>query len=426
MDEQAIYNRYLECTDAVTDSREVTKGSMFFALRGENFNGNRFASQALEEGARYAVVDDPQYATGEQHLLVDNALQSLQQLANMHRQNMPARVVAIPGSNGKTTTRELIHHVLSSQFTCLASEKNYNNHIGVPLTLLRLHHEHRFAVVEMGANHPGEIQKLCEIALPDYGIITNIGKAHLEGFGSFEGVKKAKNELYEHVCDKGGTIFYNPNHQVLCDLLKDKDCPVYDYGSASQAYCSGHIAERTPFLVIRSEGREYATQLLGDYNFENVMAALCVGKFAGVEPENRQRALSNYTPKNNRSQVLHTSTNEVLLDAYNANPTSMQAAIENFYRLPRNSKVLILGDMFELGTYSQQEHSHIVEKIEEMGFHQVFLIGEHFFSQASGNMKAFKKSADFMEWLKHHPINNCTILIKGSRGLALEQITKLL
>jgi UDP-N-acetylmuramoyl-tripeptide--D-alanyl-D-alanine ligase len=426
MDAQAIYNRYLECTDAATDSREVTKGSMFFALRGENFNGNRFATQALKEGARYAVVDDPQYATGEQFLLVENVLQTLQQLANMHRQNMPARVVAITGSNGKTTTRELIHHVLSSQFTCLASEKNYNNHIGVPITLLRLKHEHRFAVVEMGANHPGEIQRLCEIALPDYGIITNIGKAHLEGFGSFEGVKKAKNELYEHVCDKGGTIFYNPNHHVLCELLKDKDCPMYGYGSSTQAYCSGHIAERTPFLVIHSEGREYATRLLGDYNFENVMAALCVGKFAGVKPENRQRALRNYTPKNNRSQVLQTNTNEVLLDAYNANPTSMQAAIENFYRLPRTNKVLILGDMFELGTYSQQEHNHIVEKLGEMGFHHVYLIGKHFFSQASANMKAFKNTTDFMDWLRNHPIHNCTILIKGSRGLALEKITELL
>ena len=426
MDLQAIYHHFLECANAVTDSREVTRDSMFFALQGENFNGNLFASQALQQGARYAVVDDPQYATEEQCLLVDNVLQTLQQLAHVHRQNMPARVVAITGSNGKTTTRELIHHVLSSQFACLASEKNYNNHIGVPLTLLRLTSEHRFAVVEMGANHPGEIQGLCEIALPDYGIITNIGKAHLEGFGSYEGVKKAKNELYEDVCHRGGTIFFNPDHQVLCDLLKDKNCPVYGYGSSTHAYCSGHITERTPFLVISSEGREYETRLLGDYNFENVMAALCVGKFTGVKPENRQKALKNYVPENNRSQVLQTSTNEILLDAYNANPTSMQAALENFYRLRRNSKTLILGDMFELGTYSQQEHSHIVKKIGEMGFQHVYLIGKHFFSQASGNMKAFKKTDDFMEWLGDHPIHNSTILIKGSRGLALEQITELL
>ena len=426
MDLQSIYQRYLECTEAVTDSREVEKNCMFFALRGENFNGNRFAREALHKGARYAVVDDPAFAHDPGCILVDHTLEVMQQLANLHRRNLPVRVLAITGSNGKTTTKELIYRILASEHPTLATQKNYNNHIGVPLTLLQLTHNHTYAVVEMGANHTGEIRLLCEIADPDLGIITNIGKAHLEGFGSFEGVVQAKSELYDHICSRQGIIFYNSGNKLLHDLLKNRSCQTYDYGTSKQAYCSGSITQRTPLLEIQSQDVKMQTHLIGDYNFENLMAALCVAKYAGISRESVQRAVYDYVPDNNRSQVIHTSTNEIILDAYNANPTSMKAALENFAHLERKSKTLILGDMFELGTYSPHEHRLIIKTIQSMGFHNVFLIGDHFFAQAGDTIKAFRHTDEFIKWLKKHPIQNNSILIKGSRGMALEKVVEML
>src|SRR6056297_2991524 len=398
MDLQSIYQRYLECTEAVTDSREVEKDSMFFALRGEHFNGNRFASDALQKGARYAVVDDPDFAQNEACILVEDTLDTMQKLANLHRKKMPVGVLAITGSNGKTTTKELIYSILANEHPTLATQKNYNNHIGVPLTLLQLTQNHSYAVVEMGANHPGEIRLLCEIADPDFGIITNIGKAHLEGFGSFEGVVQAKSELYDHICSRKGIIFYNSDNKLLHNLLKNRSCQTYDYGTSQQAYCSGSITQSTPFLEIQSQDVKLQTHLIGDYNFENLMAALCVAKYAGINRESVHRAVYDYVPINNRSQVIQTSTNEIILDAYNANPTSMKAALENFARIERKNKTLILGDMFELGTYSPQEHRLIIETIKSMGFHNVFLIGDHFFGQAGDTIEAFRHTDEFIKW----------------------------
>jgi len=399
---------------------------MFFALRGENFNGNRFAADALEKGARYAVVDDPLFAGDNRFLLVEDTLKSMQELASVHRKNMPARILAITGSNGKTTTKELIYRILESEYPTLATSKNYNNHIGVPLTLLHLKDHHQYAVVEMGANHPGEIRFLCEIADPDFGIITNIGKAHLEGFGSFQGVIHAKNELYEHICSREGTIFYNSDNTMLKDLLKNTNCHTYDYGTSPQAYCSGIITRRTPFLEIQAEEVTLKTRLMGDYNFENLMAAICVAKHTGVPMDKLRRTIDNFTPDNNRSQIFHTQNNEILLDAYNANPTSMKAALENFSRLERENKFFILGDMFELGNYSQEEHHNIIEMLKNMGLKNVLLVGPHFCKQATPDMMAFSQTKSLIKWLKTHPIENNSVLIKGSRGMELEKIVELL
>lgn len=426
MDLQALYTKYMECSAPVIDSREVEKGCMFFALRGANFNGNHFAADALQKGALYAVVDDPQLAGDQRFLLVEDTLKTMQKLANHHRNKLPARILAITGSNGKTTTKELIFHILSSEYPTLATPKNYNNHIGVPLTLLHLKKHHQYAVVEMGANHPGEIRSLCKIADPDFGMITNIGKAHLEGFGSFKGIISAKNELYEHICSRGGTIFYNSDNKLLQELLKNKNCYTYDYGTSPQAYCSGSIIRGTPYLEIQAEEAKLETRLIGDYNFENLMAAICVAKYTGVSVDNLRRAILNYTPNNNRSQIIHTQTNEILLDAYNANPTSMKAAIENFARLERKNKFLILGDMFELGKYSQEEHKHIITIIKNMGFTNVLLVGPHFCKQAMREMLTFSHTDRLMSWIKAHPIQNSSVLIKGSRGMELEKIVEVL
>ena len=426
MDLQTIYSRYLECTAPVIDSREVEKGCMFFALRGENFNGNRFAVEAIQKGARYALVDDPVFANSRGCILVKDTLEVMQKLANLHRKNLPVQVLAITGSNGKTTTKELIYGIMASEHPILATQKNYNNHIGVPLTLLRLTPHHNYAVVEMGANHSGEIRMLCKIADPDFGIITNIGKAHLEGFGSFEGVIKAKSELYDHICSREGIIFYNSDNKLLQDLLNDRSCRTYDYGTSPQAFCSGSIIRHTPFLEIQSNELKLKTRLIGDYNFENLMAALCVARYTGISKESVHKAIYNYIPDNNRSQIIQTNTNEIILDAYNANPTSMKAALENFARLERKNKTLILGDMFELGTYSLQEHRQIIETLQSMKFHHVFLIGDHFFTQAGNTIDAFRQTEEFMKWLKNHPIRNSSILIKGSRGMALEKLVEML
>ena len=422
MEVEAIYQRFLECSTISIDSRNIDKGCMFFALKGENFDGNRFAPEALQKGALYAVVDKQEYTGRGGYIVVDDVLDTLQKLAHRHRKQTPARVLAITGSNGKTTTKEIIHRVLSQQYACVATPKNYNNHIGVPLTLLQLTARHQYAVVEMGANHPGEIHSLCQIADPDMGIITNIGKAHLEGFGSFEGVIKTKQELYDHVCGGKGTIFYNADRKLLRELLQNKDCRKLSYGTSQHAYCQGTIIENSPFLKIRSGGLDLNTRLIGEYNFENIMAGICVGKYLEVKTWDIFRAIEQYVPENNRSQVLHKGNNEIILDAYNANPTSMRAALENFARLERKNKIVILGDMYELGSYSREEHTRIVEVLRTKEFKGAFLIGKHFYEAAGAPVKAFQHTDQFIEWLHRHPFNDCSILIKGSRGMTLEKI----
>jgi UDP-N-acetylmuramoyl-tripeptide--D-alanyl-D-alanine ligase len=396
---------------------------MFFALKGENFNGNQFAADAIQKGARYAVVDDQHYANDSRCLLVEDTLQTLQQLANWHRRQLKTRVLAITGSNGKTTTKEIVYRVLSKKYACLATQKNLNNHIGVPLTLLQLTPHHQFAVVEMGANHPGEIAMLCKLAEPDYGIITNIGKAHLEGFGSFEGVIRAKSELYDFVCHHGGVIFYNADNKLLTRLLKERNCRhTVAYANTHDAYCSGKILENTPYLKIQVDDASFETHLMGDYNFENLLAGICVGKYMNVDPTSIYEAIKNYIPSDNRSQVIQKGSNEIILDAYNANPTSMKAALENFRRLDRPHKALILGDMFELGSYSDDEHRNIINILIDSKFEKVFLIGEMFYRQAQDQLHAFRSPEEFIRWISHHPLDHHSILIKGSRGMALEKI----
>jgi UDP-N-acetylmuramoyl-tripeptide--D-alanyl-D-alanine ligase len=422
MELKQIYSRFLSCSSITMDSREVPLDSMFFALKGENFNGNKFAGEALGKGAKYAMVDEKKYAADERYIFVEDVLTTMQELATFHRRKLNLHVIGITGSNGKTTTKELISSVLKEKYHILSTEKNFNNHIGVPYTLLKLNSKHDIAVIEMGANHPGEIALLCNIADPDSGMITNIGKAHLEGFGSFNGVIKTKNELYDYLGNKNGIIFYNSDNQLLKDLLQDKQCPKIDYGTSSSANCQGHLINSTPYLTLKTNDIPAVhSRLIGSYNFENLLAAICIGKYFEVDPQQIHQAISQYQPDNNRSQVIRKANNEIILDAYNANPTSMKAAIEYFYQLKRNKKALILGDMFELGEYSDQEHRNIVALADEYNFSEVYYVGPIFQKNTTAR-STFDSTKKFIAWLKNHPFKHYSILIKGSRGMALEEI----
>lgn len=417
-----IYNRFLKCKTVSIDSREIIKDSLFFSLKGTNFNGNHYAKEALEKGSKYAIVDEEKYVEDDRFILVDNALLTLQRLAYFHRSKMNQTVIGITGSNGKTTTKELIHQVLCKKYNTLATKKNYNNHIGVPLTLLELNKNHEFAIIEMGANHTEEIKNLCQIADPDYGLITNIGKAHLEGFGSYEKVIQAKSELYDHICSKKGTIFYNKDNSLLERLTKERNCITYTYGSNESADCRGEIIKSVPYLEIKTDNHNIKTQITGKYNFENILASICIGKYFQVPLENISKAIGNYVPENNRSQILQTEKNELILDAYNANPTSMNAALENFHKMNREQKAIILGDMFELGKYSKEEHQTIINKIKSLGFKYVYLVGTEFQKIKKDNYLAFRNTDDLISYIEQHPIVNYSVLIKGSRGIALEKV----
>ena len=363
MDITTLYQIFLSCTGVTTDSRNCPKGSLFIALKGDTFNGNAFASKALEAGSAYAVVDEAAYApAGDIHyILVDNCLHTLQQLANYHRRQLGTRIIGITGTNGKTTTKELISAVLSQKYNILYTLGNLNNPIGVPLTLLRLKAEHELGVVEMGASHPGDIKELVEIAEPDYGIITNVGKAHLEGFGSFEGVVRTKGELYDYLRRQGNsTIFLHQDNPHLTEIAWGLN-PI-TYGEADNLYVNGHVTGNSPYLAFEwkagkeGERHEVHTRLIGEYNFPNALAAITIGRFFGVEPEKIDKALNEYEPHNNRSQLKKTTDNTLIIDAYNANPTSMLASISNFHNMQASQKMLILGDMRELGKDSPEEH----------------------------------------------------------------------
>ena len=423
MDVENIYHHFLEADGVTTDSRDVPENSIFFALKGEHFNGNQYAGEAIKKGASYAIVDEQEWANNNQCILVDNVLTTLQELAHYHRQKMKAKIIAITGSNGKTTTKELAYSILSSSFNVLTNIKNYNNHIGVPLTLLNLKSTHEYGIIEMGANHQGEIERLCRIADPEYGLITNIGKAHLEGFGSFEGVKKAKGELYDYLSKKKGVVFYNRDNSILKDLVPARDCKVISYGTNKNSTCKGELTSIYPFLNIKYKDQIIQTRLIGKYNFENGLAAMCIGEYLGVPKEKIKHAVENYVPSNNRSQIIKTSHNKIILDAYNANPTSMQAAITTFKEIPGENKVLILGDMFELGEYSKEEHSNMVKFLHKQSFERIFLVGKLFSSTSHQEYDAFQTTEEFIEHLKAEPLKDKTILIKGSRGMALEKVT---
>ena len=424
-----LYAIFREHPTVTTDSRNIPANSIFFALKGDNFNGNAFAHEAISKGAAYAVIDEPEFATNDKMILVKDVLLSLQQLAQHHRNQLGLPILAITGTNGKTTTKELITAVLSKKFKVNSTKGNLNNHIGVPLTLLSMSTETEFGVVEMGANHPGEIKILCDIANPDFGLITNIGKAHLEGFGSFEGVIKTKSEMYDFLKNNGGKCFVNADNTLL--IKQANHIEQISYGKSTDYFMAGELASTDNYLVVKAlfpKGWLYMkSKLVGDYNFENLLAAACVGKYFEVDPLLIQEAIAEYSPSNNRSQLIQKAKNTIIMDAYNANPTSMMAALTNFAGIRHENKCVILGDMLELGTVSAEEHQKITDFIEEQKFSEVYLVGPQFKNTIDRTQKKkFDQVELLSNYLKTQPIENKLILIKGSRGIHLEKILELL
>lgn len=421
-----IFQKYRKIS---TDSRQIDPGSLFFALKGEQFDGNRFSADALKKGAAFAVVDDEKLAGRKDHLLVDHVLDTLQKLAIYHRDKLKIPVIGITGSNGKTTTKELVSRVLEKKYRTFATTGNLNNHIGVPLSVLNIDSTHEIAVIEMGANHQGEIAFLCNISRPDYGLITNIGKAHLEGFGGYEGVIKAKGELYDYIRENEGRLFVNSNDDLLIGL--SNGIKKTTYGSTEQADARGEPADSFPFLSVSVllNGQTWAirTNLVGNYNFSNVMAATCIGKYFGVDAKSIVDAIEHYRPENNRSQLIRTKHNQVVMDAYNANPTSMELALKNFVKSDYPHKMLILGDMLELGMESKAEHRKILELAVNLGFSNIMLVGPDFSKHANTHiMKSFSTCGEAMNYLTTHPVRDHFILIKGSRGIGLEKLLEAL
>lgn len=429
MNIESLYTIFLDHPLITTDSRNIPANSIFFALKGETFNGNTFAGQALAKGAAFAIIDEPEFALDDHFIVVDDVLLCLQKLARYHRDQLGLPIIAITGTNGKTTTKELVAAVLSQKFNVNFTQGNLNNNIGVPLTLLSMSGETEIGVVEMGANHQGEIKTLCEIANPDFGIITNIGKAHLEGFGSFEGVIKTKSELYNFLKEKKGKCFINADNELL--IRQAAGLEQITYGNSTEYFMAGEVADSESYLVIKAlfeRGWLYLkSKLVGDYNFENLLAAACVGKYFEIDPLIIQEALAAYTPSNNRSQLIRTEKNTIIMDAYNANPTSMMAALINFAKIRNVQKCLILGDMLELGETSEYEHQKIIDYIEDENFQDIFLVGPIFKNTKNRTeKKKFEQVELLSNYLKTQPIENKFILIKGSRGIHLEKILDIL
>lgn len=421
-----IYSIFKKHPYISTDSRLSQAGSLFFALKGDNFDGNLYAAKALANGATYAIIDNPEYATGDRTLFVPDVLSCLQELASLHRDSLQIPLIGITGTNGKTTTKELLAAALSVRFDTLATRGNLNNHIGVPLTLLSIGPETEIAVIEMGANHIGEIEALCRIARPTHGLITNIGKAHLEGFGSLQGVIKAKNELYQYLLENGGTAFVNADNPLLMDLSQNLNRVLY--GKNPPAAYQGDATASDGMLKVKLEHpvkKEIQTRLAGAYNFENAMAALAVAGHFKVDLQSASKAISDYQPKLNRSQIIESQYNTLILDAYNANPTSMEMALKNFAGLEKVPKIVILGDMFELGEAAAAEHKQILDLATGYGFSEIITAGPLFMHAANGfkGIHAFIDAASLKEGLIKNPLRKAMILIKGSRGMKLETIT---
>ena len=427
METSLLYKYFLECGKVTTDTRDCPEGSMFIALKGASFNGNTFASQAIANGCRYAVVDEAEYANDPEGriLLVDDCLKALQELASWHRRVLGTKMIGITGANGKTTTKELIAAVLKEKYNVLYTQGNLNNHIGVPLTLLKLTAEHEMAVVEMGANHPGEIKTRVNIACPDYGIITNVGKAHLEGFGSFEGVIRTKGELYDYLRAKGGKIFIQNENPYLNSIAGGLEC--VRYGSADDLYVSGKVLSCSPFLAFgwKSEGvtHEVRTHLIGSYNVDNALAAVAIGKYFGVADDAVCHALSSYEPHNNRSQLVEAGGNRFVIDAYNANPTSMAAALDNFRMIEAVHKMVILGDMKELGEASVEEHQKIADMLTTCGFDRVILVGSEF-GKTENSYEHFNNADEVYAALSGDMPKGYMILIKGSNSMKLASLAE--
>ena len=427
-----LYQIYTRYPKVITDSRKACPRSIFFALKGEQFDGNNFATQALASGCNYAIVDRPDVAMDNRYILVDDVLAALQELAHRHRKKLDIPIIAITGTNGKTTTKELIKCVLSEKYKVYATSGNLNNHIGVPLTILDIPHGAQMAVIEMGANHAGEIKTLCNIARPTCGLITNVGKAHLEGFGGFEGVKRAKKELYDYLNELGGTIFYNEENPLLAEMLENARATAIGYGRAGQSDCCGKVISAAPYLQVELYLGELilpvTTRVAGVYNLENLLAAACVGVHFTVPASQIVAAIENYTPQNNRSQIFRTVHNQLLLDYYNANPTSMKASLHNFFGQIQGRKMVILGDMFELGDETPQEHAAIVDLLLSQSELICVVVGKNFYEAAKNapGIRAFSDTEELKNWLASYPPQNLFILVKGSRGMKLEQLTEFL
>ena len=420
-----IYQKFVECGQRIsTDTRRIENGSLFFALKGANFNGNTFALDALNLGASYAIVDEP-VGKEDRIFLVDDVLKTLQNLATHHRKKFDFPFIAITGSNGKTTTKELTSRVLSAKYKTHYTTGNLNNHIGVPLTLLSIKAGTEIAVIEMGANHQGEIENLCNIALPTHGLITNVGKAHLEGFGGFEGVIKGKTELYKFLEKENGTIFCNSDNKWLAPICKHiKDVVYYGIDSGT---VTGKLLNESPFVEMEwktEKGKVIQhTNLSGNYNFENILAAIAIGNYFNVETDAISIAVESYIPSNQRSQLIKTKNNLVVADYYNANPTSMEKALLNFEKNFKGDKVVMLGDMFELGETEDQEHQQIVELVKKLDFSKAIFVGSRFSKLLSENgFLFFENSTQAASYLKTHPLINATVLIKGSRSSRMELI----
>jgi UDP-N-acetylmuramoyl-tripeptide--D-alanyl-D-alanine ligase len=422
---EKLYEIFRESGKVSTDTRQIAPGSLFFALRGDKFNANEFAAQALEKGASAVVIDDPAYQMNDRCFLVNDSLQALQTLARHHRSTLTIPIVGLTGSNGKTTSKELVSTVLSKKFKTYATRGNLNNHIGVPLTVLSIDSSYEIAVVEMGANHLGEIALLCSIANPTHGFITNIGKAHIGTFGGFENIIRGKSELYQHLITQDGTVFINSQNPILSNMAKRFKNP-YFYPAPGDYY-HAVLLDADPFIRFKAENGELIqTQLMGAYNFENIAVALCISKFFGVDAHEANHAVAEYVPGNMRSQIIKKGDNTIILDAYNANPSSMEAAILNLASMKASKKVAILGDMFELEEEAAKEHKRIGELLKEKKFDQVYLCGLLMQSAKEEIPSAhyFEKKEQLIEALKKSPIHDSTILIKASRGIGLETIVE--
>lgn len=435
---ELLYSKFLASTGVTTDTRNIGEGNIFFALKGDKFNANEFAEEALNKGAGYVVADEIKDGNwkekfGERLILVTDVLKTLQQLSGYHRQQLKCPLLAITGSNGKTTTKELVAAVLSKKYIAYATKGNLNNHIGIPLTLLSIKSDVEFAVIEMGANHQGEIASYCEYVNPDYGLIVNVGNAHLEGFGGFEGVVKGKTELYAHLAAANGKVFISSENEILLSKASDFGFRISDlnsvitYGKSSSAFCVGKVGESKEFLSVVVDEVSIQTNLVGEYNFDNVMSAVCAGKYFGVERNQIKEAVESYTPTNNRSQKISLGTNTVILDAYNANPSSMIEALKNFEKAEVKNKIAILGQMMELGKYSVTEHEKIYVAVSNPDWENVkrVFVGSGFeFLKDNTNVLWFEKTDEVKAWFKQQNFGNSYILIKGSRKNELEKILK--
>ena len=422
MDIAYIHSLFLKCQSVSIDTRKIEADSLFVAIKGEHFDANTFAKEALEKGAAYVIIDNNDYYIDQRTILVDDSLIALQQLAKFHREYLKLPIIALTGSNGKTTTKELIHVVLSKKYKTKATVGNLNNHIGVPLTLLSFNSETEIGIVEMGANHKKEIEFLCELAKPDYGYITNFGKAHLEGFGGVEGVIEGKSEMYLYLSQNNKQAFINLEDPIQVE--KSKTLQSYSFGvNKAEANVNISAVSANPFVVITYSDITISTHLIGLYNANNINAALTIGKYFHVADTAIKQALESYIPENNRSQLLTKGTNQIILDAYNANPSSMAVAIENFVQLENPNKIMILGDMFELGQESAVEHKSIVTSLLNQEKVVCHFVGAAFFANkiSKDNFSFYENFESFSAYLKETKIDNSTILIKGSRGMALER-----